>query len=797
MIALIIPLLPRHLTCYRAYMYNFKQVVTQSTHRRGHILDCVIIRPNDQVHLSSEVTDSLESDHLCVISCFDVSVARSCPVYRYVRNIRGIDRSAFVADLETELVCIGHSLSAYQYNVTLLSVLDKHAPAAKSRVTERMSSPWFGLVREDLLEAKRIRRQAERKCRNTNLTVFKDLYKKAKHHVTKVVLKAKKLYYNSKISSANCSKELYKITNNILARTKQVHLPTMYPLSSLPEMFSNYFSDKIMIIRNELDSQSVSALPAQTDSFSGITLSTFEPVTEVMVKHVIMKSAPKTCYLDPIPTPLLLEILDCLLPSLTALINSSLSSGLFPQVFKSAVIFPLLKKPSLDPNELKNFRPISNLPFISKIIEKLVLVQMSHHLSANNLLNQFQSAYRPGHSTETSLLKIVNDLLLSLDDEKISLLASLDLSAAFDTIDHNILLHRLQHDFGLSGTVLDWFSSYLSGRIQSVSVHSHTSVPVSVSCGVPQGSVLGPILFVLYTTPLSAVIERHSILHHSYADDSQHQNSATPDRLPDLIDSMRLCIDDIKDWMTDNKLKLNDDKTEVMIISSSRMSTALSIPESFDIGNASVPFSDTVKNLGVTLECHLSLKTHVLNVVRTANFELRRISSIRRLLTTEATATLVSAFILSRFDYCNSLLSGCPRSLILRLQKVQNNAARLILGISKREHISPHLASLHWLPIDSRIKYKLACICYNCMSTNSPPYLSDLLTVYTAARQLRSSTDNSVLRRPSVRTVSYGQRAFSYSAPSAWNSLPQQVRSSDKVSTFRSRTKTHLFRLAY
>ena len=194
------------------------------------------------------------------------------------------------------------------------------------------------------------------------------------------------------------------------------------------------------------------------------------------------------------------------------------------------------------------------------------------------------------------------------------------------------------------------------------------------------------------------------------------------------------------------------------------MFTAFSIPEYFDIGNASVPFSDTVKNLGVTLDCHLSLKTHVLNLVRTVNFELRRISSIRRLLTTEATATLVSAFILSSIDYCNSLLSFCPRSLILRLQKVQNNAARLILGISKREHISPHLASLHWLPIDLRIKYKLVCICYNCMSTNSPPYLSDLLTVCTAARQLRSSSDNSVLRRPSVRTASYGQRYFAYPA---------------------------------
>ena len=188
-----------------------------------------------------------------------------------------------------------------------------------------------------------------------------------------------------------------------------------------------------------------------------------------------------------------------------------------------------------------------------------------------------------------------------------------------------------------------------------------------------------------------------------------------------------------------------------MIIASSRMSTVLSIPESFDIGNASVPFSDTVKNLGVTPDCHLSLKTNVLNVVRTANFELRRISSIRRLLTTEATATLVSAFILSRLDYCNSLLSGCPRSLILRLQKVQNNAARLILGISKREHISPHLASLHWLPIDSRIKYKLAFICYNCMSTNSPPYLSDLAQVLTTL----SSVVHLSVQYPMVKGISH------------------------------------------
>uniref|UniRef100_UPI003AF53422 reverse transcriptase domain-containing protein n=1 Tax=Thiolapillus sp. TaxID=2017437 RepID=UPI003AF53422 len=230
-----------------------------------------------------------------------------------------------------------------------------------------------------------------------------------------------------------------------------------------------------------------------------VPLCTFKPVSESVVKNLILKSAPKTCQLDPIPTPLLVECLDTLLPSLTALVNSSLSSGVFPEVFKTALVTPLLKKKSLDQNELKNYRPVSNLSFVSKIIEKLVLSQLSDHLSANSLYNRFQSAYRPGHSTETALLKIVNDLLLALDDGNVSLLALLDLSAAFDTIDHSILLHRLHHDFGIQGTALDWFSSYLTNRTQSVSIHCYTSEPAPISFGVPQGSVLGPVLFVLYT----------------------------------------------------------------------------------------------------------------------------------------------------------------------------------------------------------------------------------------------------------------------------------------------------------
>ena len=226
-----------------------------------------------------------------------------------------------------------------------------------------------------------------------------------------------------------------------------------------------------------------------------------------------------------------------------------------------------------------------------------------------------------------------------------------------------------------------------------------------------------------------------------------------PHQIPDLFLSMQKCIDDIKSWMTLNKVKLNDDKTEAMIVSSGRKSTSLFfLPRLYNC-----TLSDSVKNLGVTLDCHLTMKTRVSNLVRSANFELRCISSIRHLLSTDATKTLVSAFVLSRLDYCNSLLFGCPQYLLNKLQKVQNNAARLVLRVSKTDHISHHLASLHWLPIDSRIQYKLFSLCYNCLNSTAPDYLTELLRICKPTHQLRSFSDTSIFSIPTVHTHSIVQ----------------------------------------
>ena len=247
----------------------------------------------------------------------------------------------------------------------------------------------------------------------------------------------------------------------------------------------------------------------------------FMPVTEDEVYKCISESPTKSCSLDPIPTFLPKDCLDILLSSITKLVNYSLIEGSFPNSFKKAVVTPLIKKASLPRDVLKNYRPVSGLCFLSKLVEQVVARQLTSHINNDKLDNPHQSAYKPGHSTETALLLIKNEVHLSLARGEPTALVLLDLSAAFDTIDHNILLGYLKSWCGLGGTVLRWFASYLRNSCQASKIGSTLSELSNLIYGVPQGSVLGPLLFSLYTTPLSKIIRLHPhIKFHFYADDT-------------------------------------------------------------------------------------------------------------------------------------------------------------------------------------------------------------------------------------------------------------------------------------
>ena len=236
------------------------------------------------------------------------------------------------------------------------------------------------------------------------------------------------------------------------------------------------------------------------------------------------------------PAKLVSDCLDILLPVITRIINSSLESSVFPRDWKEALVRPLLKKDNLDPI-LGNYRPISNLQFISKLTERAVCNQLHSHMSRHSLFPDFQSSYRKHHSTETALLKVKNDLLLKMNSQHVILLVLLDLSAAFDTVNHTILLQRLESKVGVSGKALAWFSSYLSGRSQRVSIQGTLSEKFDLNCGVPQGSCLGPLLFTLYASRLFDIIEDHLPNVHCYADDTQLYLSFKPD---DILPSKQL-----------------------------------------------------------------------------------------------------------------------------------------------------------------------------------------------------------------------------------------------------------------
>ena len=280
------------------------------------------------------------------------------------------------------------------------TVPDKHAPLCLRKVITHNSSPWFESIRDELFTPKRERRQAERKWRNTKLPIFKEMYRQAKHEVSNLVHTAKCKFHTERIALASSSKELHQIVNTLSNRHPPKILPTIYPSADLPSIFIKHFTNKAEKLRANIASEHVTS--TLVTGTTAATFFSFEKVSQLTVKECILIYAPKLCELVPILCKLLMECLDSILSSLTYLLNSSLASGIFPYCFKSALVTPILKKRCLDQNELNNYRPVSNLCFIAKILEKLVLSQVSSYLNSHNLFNTCQLAHRPGHSTSES-----------------------------------------------------------------------------------------------------------------------------------------------------------------------------------------------------------------------------------------------------------------------------------------------------------------------------------------------------------------------------------------------------------
>ena len=704
------------------------------------------------------------------------------------RPLKSINIHDFESDLSTvDWEGIGHyadiNVMVTAFNAAVIALFDRHAPVKRVMAHEQCH-PWItGTVREMM----RLRDDAHDRYRLSCLDAHKSYYKELKSIVNIALFHEKQAFFKENINKQRDSKVLWKNikrTVDVSRRCNDSDLP-----SHLRD--ANAINSHFLTVPGEacaLDSD-LEYYESHRFGDSGFDL---EPVSQDMVLKCLNTIKSTAVGNDGITLDMLILTLPGSLYTITNIVNKSILSGTYPDVWKMALVTPLPKNSNVV--QYKDLRPISILPCISKVLEKIVRTQLSSFIEENKLLPALQSGFRRNHSTTTALIDITDNILSAQDAGEVVLLVLLDFSRAFDALNVPLLLSKLSF-YGFSTNTTKWFASYFKNRVQRVKISdSDGSVKISnmapVERGVPQGSILGPILFSLYSADVCDVIKHCK--YHIYADDIQLYITCRPHDISSSIAKVNEDLSSILSWADRNTLVLNPSKSKYLVLGTRNqiLKVPSDLPE-IKIKNMEVERVFEARNLGVLMDVGLRFEGHVMEIVRGCFYRLKLLYRIRDYLNEDLRVKLCDSLVLSKLGYADIVYGPRLLARTQRLvQRVQNACARYCFRVPPRTHVTPFLNNAGILKMTLRQELHLATLMFGLVKTETPEYLYKKLE-WRRGGVSGSRAVSCPLRIPRFQTTVF-RGGFKYAASKCWNNLPPPIRELNSLVAFKKSLKNYL-----
>lgn len=777
--------------------YNLHQLIqepTRVTQNTSTLIDHIYVTNMDLV-FNSHVSKYAISDHYPVCMTRNEKLNEKKNVHTTIsyRNFKNFSENDFLSELgnapfyEVEYESDPNACIQIWYNV-FNKILNKHAPMVTKRVKRDKQPEWFN---NEIKQARLKREQYHR------LGMWEE-YKYWRNKTQQIIDKSKKTFYSDMVKNSKASKDLWKCIQSLNPsyqekpfELKKENGEKSQNMKEVCETFNDFFTSCVENLRN--DNSTKNTNHTKLKQFIDKKLSdkdepkfSIPPITITELFDEMMKlDINKSTGLDNIGPKILKLSAPYIVAPLTYIFNRSIDTGIFPNVLKNAKVTPVFKAGEKD--MATNYRPISVIPTIAKLFEKHVSTHLYRYLSKYEVLHQSQSGFRQNHSCQTALINIVDKWLQEMNDGNINLSVLLDFKKAFDTVDHDILCRKLII-YGFSDVSVSFFKSYLKNRTQQVQIGNTCSNKMSIKYGVPQGSTLGPLLFILYINDLPLYMK--NCCFDLYADDStMHLSGKCFQTLQSLVQED---LNNVEQWCGDNNMFINPNKTKYMVIGTKNKVAPYYNESVLRIENEMIQISSCEKLLGIKIDPSLTWTSQIEVICSKISSRLYLLLKIKKFLNLDARKLFYNGYILPLIDYCCITWSGCHADDLERILKLQKRAARVILDTDPLTPSKPLFDKLGWMTVEQRIKYHKSILAFKCIKNDAPSYLVDKFNYISENNpyQLRNVIKGNLsVPKPKLELF---KKSFMYSGPSLWNELPASVREAPNIHAFKYKIKNYL-----